>query len=227
MTAQEYFGEWWRVIDKKELSKVMNILAQTYKKVPVCPEFKNVFRAFELCPYRDLKVIFLGQDPYPQKGVATGLAFANSKETLDENLSPSLNILKESAINYEVPHFCCNFDPSLESWASQGVLLLNSALTVEQNKVGSHTMIWRKFISQLLIKLSEYNTGLIYVLFGKQAQTFSPYIGRFNTVIKVEHPAYLARTHQKLPHSFFVELSRLVKYNFGDQMVWFTEEEYS
>lgn len=73
----------------------------------------------------------LGQDPYPQKGVATGILFGNRKEVDEDNLS-SLNVVKEAAINFEVPHYCITFDQTLESWAKQGILMINSALTVDE-----------------------------------------------------------------------------------------------
>ena len=171
MTLDEYFGDWMKVIDRAELNNVMAKVGHEYRRKPLCPAQSDVFRAFELCPLKDLKVVMLGQDPYPQKGVATGILFGNRKEVNEDNLSPSLNVVKEAAINFEVPHYCITFDQTLESWAKQGILMINSALTVEMNRIGSHVMIWRPFIAKLLKNLSEYDTAIIYVLFGRQAQT--------------------------------------------------------
>lgn len=160
--------------------------------------------------------------PYPQKGVATGVLFGNKEGTAE--LSPSLEVVKESSINYEIPHFPIKFDITLESWAKQGILMLNSALTCEMNKVGSHVMLWRPFISKLLYNLSNSNSGLVYVLFGDQAQTFEPYINKgLNSVIKVHHPAYYARTHTKMPYRVFTELNKLVKSNYGVPFKWYDE----
>ena len=166
----------------------------------------------------------LGQDPYPQKGVATGILFGNNKEISNENLSPSLKVIKEAAINFEVPHNCIIFDQTLESWARQGILMLNSALTVEMNKVGSHTMLWRPFIAKLLKSLSEYNTAIIYVLFGRQAQSFKPYINdKLNHIIEIEHPAYFARNGTKMPHQLFIDISNKVKELYGVPLKWYEE----
>lgn len=88
MTLEQYFGKWVRVIDKKELELVLAKLGPEYKRKPICPVQSDVFKAFEVCSYDDLKVVMLGQDPYPQKGVATGILFGNKKETSDEDLSP-------------------------------------------------------------------------------------------------------------------------------------------
>lgn len=224
MTLEEYFGRWMRVIDKRELEFVLSRLGPEYKRKPICPAQSNVFKAFEVCPYDKLKVVMLGQDPYPQKGVATGILFGNKEGTRDEDLSPSLQIIKEAAINFEIPHNCIIFDPTLESWAKQGILMINSALTVEMNKVGSHVMLWRPFIASLLKKLSENETGIIYVLFGKQAQTFKPYINKqFNTVLEENHPAYFARTGEAMPHTVFEQISKLTKGMYGMPITWYQE----
>lgn len=224
MTLDEYFGDWMKVIDRTELNNVMVKVGQEYRRRPLCPAQSDVFRAFELCPFNDLKVVMLGQDPYPQKGVATGVLFGNRKEVDEDNLSPSLNVVKEAAIDFEVPHYCITFDNSLESWSKQGILMINSALTVEMNRIGSHVMLWRPFIAKLLKNLSEYNIAIVYVLFGRQAQTFKPYINdRFNHIIEIEHPAYFARSGTKMPHQLFVDISNKVKEIYGVPIKWYEE----
>ena len=224
MTLEEYFGRWMRVIDKRELESVLSKLGPEYKRKPICPAQSDVFKAFKVCPYDKLKVVMLSQDPYPQKGVATGILFGNKEGTRDKDLSPSLQIIKEAAINFEIPHNCIIFDPTLESWAKQGILMINSALTVEMNKIGSHVMLWRPFTASLLKKLSENDTGIIYVLFGKQAQTFKPYINKqFNTVLEENHPAYFARTGEAMPHTVFEQISKLTKEMYGMPITWYQE----
>lgn len=224
MKLEEYFGRWMRVIDKKELLAILSKLEVEYKRKPICPVQGDVFKAFKLCPYDDLKVIMLGQDPYPQKGVATGLLFGNKKEVDEENLSPSLQIVKEAAINLEIPHKSIIFDQTLESWAKQGILMINTALTVEMNRIGSHVMLWRPFVANLLKKLSENETGIIYVLFGRQAQTFKPYINKqFNIILEENHPAYFARTETKMPSTVFNQISKLTKDKYGIPITWYTE----
>lgn len=224
MTLDEYFGDWMTVINRTELNNAMSKVSMEYKRKPVCPNQPDVFRAFKLCPLKDLKVVMLGHDPYPQKGIATGILFGNKADTNEENLSPSLKVVKEAAINFEVPHYCINFDNTLESWAKQGILMINSALTVEMNRVGSHVMIWRSFIAKLLKNLSDANIASIYVLFGRQAQTFKPYInGKFNHIIEIEHPAYYARTHTKMSHELFVDISKRVKEIYKVPIKWYEE----
>lgn len=224
MTLDEYFGDWMKVIDRTELNNAMSKVSMEYMRKPICPNQPDVFRAFELCPLKDLKVVMLGQDPYPQKDVATGILFGNRSDTDEEDLSPSLKVVKEAAINFEVPHYCVTFDNTLESWVRQGILMINSALTVEMNRVGSHVMIWRPFIAKLLKNLSDYNTAVVYVLFGRQAQTFKPYINsRFNHIIEVEHPAYFARNNARMSHQLFIDISNKVKDIYGVPIEWYQE----
>lgn len=223
MTAEEYFGRWMRVLDMNEMAKVLNALRKVNPD-KLCPEYSNIFRAFELCKYDDCRVVFLGQDPYPQKGVATGILFGNRKETPDDKLSPSLEVIKECAIDYTVPHAPIDFDITLEAWAKQGILMINSALTCKMNEVGSHVNMWRPFVSKLLKNLSEKESGIIYVLFGRRAQTFKPYIRKdYNFVIEIEHPAYFARTQTLMPHRVFTDIDKILKDYYDTKIVWYNE----
>lgn len=102
--------------------------------------------------------------------------------------------------------------------------MINSALTCEMNKVGSHTMLWRPFISGMLSKLSEINSGIIYVLFGEQARTFKPYINATsNTILYEKHPAYYARVDKRMPSSVFEEVTKLTKDKYGEPVRFFNE----
>ena len=223
MTVDEYFGDWMRVIDRPELIRVSAWLSRQNPNT-LCPSHADVFRAFTLCSLYDCKVVFVGQDPYPQKGVATGILFGNKADTPEDKLSPSLDIIKEAAINYEIPHQELVFDNTLESWAKQGILMINSALTCTMNNVGSHTLNWRQFIAKLLRNMSTKESGIIYVLFGRQAQSFKQYIDTVhNDVIEIEHPSYFARTKTKMPYSVFTDINTLLKNRYGTTIEWYKE----
>lgn len=227
MTYEEYFGDWTKVIDYNELTKVLRKVNIEYNTKNIMPRYEDIFKAFTLCSLHDTKIVMVGLDPYPQRGVATGILFANHKDVSEENLSSSLKIIKEAVIDFAVPHNIITFDNSLESWCKQGILMLNSALTVELNKVGSHIMLWRKFICNLLTNICKYETGLIFVLFGQQAQTFSPYINsRYNTIINEKHPAWYARTDNKMSHSLFTTISNMCMDKYGIPIKWYEEEHF-
>lgn len=222
MTAEEYFGKWLGVIGEDSLQRILPIINKLYQTQRVMPRYEDIFKAFHICPYDKLKIIFLGQDPYPQKGVATGILFGNAEGTAV--LSPSLEVIKEACIDYTVPHGVIQFDVTLESWARQGILMINSALTVRQDTPNSHTMVWRSFIAKLLSNLNKAETGLIYVLFGEQAKTFSPYINRkYNHILEVKHPAYFARIKEPMPHKLFSYINILVTNKYGKPIEWYKE----
>ena len=206
MSLEEYFSDWLKVIDKKTLYKTINIL-NTIDSSTLCPNYNNIFNCFTVCKLSNLKVIILGMSPYPQLNKATGIAFGNKRETLDEDLSQSLQIIKESVINYEIPQNSVIFDPSFEDWEKQGVLMLNCALTCKIGLPSSHLGLWRPFISKLIYNMSRYMTACVYVLFGEEAKTFEPYISQYNYVIKEKHPSYYARNHKKLRYNLWDEIN--------------------
>lgn len=216
MTIEAYFGDWLKVIDINILNNTISKINNLYKTESIMPKYSDIFKAFTLCSLNNTKVIFLGQDPYPQKDIATGILFGNNKEPI----SPSLSVIKEAAINYEVPHSPYKFDNTLEFWGKQGILLLNSSLTVKEQAPNSHTMLWRPFIKSLIHNIGAIKTGIIYCLFGTTAQTFEPYINKNNYIFKVQHPAYFARIGLKMSSSLFKDINDILYNLYGERISW-------
>ena len=188
-------GDWFPLLDPIIKSDYFKNLITVLKKNKaerkiVYPDTKLTFRAFKLCQLKDTRVVILGQDPY-HDGSATGLAFANSHNGF--KVSPSLAWIKK-ALEYEYDTLCLDFDYDLTSWAEQGVLLLNTALTVEKGKAGSHTALWFEFTKQLLTSLSKNKDNIVYVLWGKKAQEYEKFIQGNNKIVKAPHPAADAYT---------------------------------
>lgn len=238
MTKEEYFGDWSRIIDLSEadhiLKKLSTLSCQDNKTI--CPQLKNIFKAFHLCPLHSLRVVLMGQDPYPnlrafpwdssqgRAPVATGLAFANSPDTPEDSYSPSLEVLRESVIDFSVPHRTIIFDPSLEKWSNQGVLLLNAALSCEAGRIGSHSLMWRPFIRTVLTNLSTYHPGLVYVLMGSAAQSFEDCINKQNNhVLYSKHPSWYARQKQKMPSDLWQQINSILIALNGYSIEWYKE----
>lgn len=150
------------------------------------PEEKNILRALDLCP--DPRVVILGQDPYHGEGQATGLAFGIAP---GNKTPPSLrNILKEVKSDLNI---VCQ-DLSLEGWAKEGVLLLNTVLTVSPNKPGSHFDLgWEMYTDNIIINLSKQGNK-VFILWGKKAQAKKDLINLNNNCIILEsnHPSPLS-----------------------------------
>ena len=223
MKASEYFGDWMNVIDAIELRKILSWIG-TIDKTTLCPSSPNIFKAFRVCPLKDCKVVFLGQNSYSQQGVATGILFGNSEDTPEDGLSPSLQVIKEAVINYEIPHNRIEFDNTLESWAKQGILIISTAFTCEVDR--SHFDIWKPFTAKLLHNLSSIDGSIIYVLFGNQASSFKKYIVNSPKIIEVYHPAYFARQNKKMPYSVFTEINQELQKLYGQKIEFYKETEY-
>ena len=155
------------------------------------PPLKYVFRAFEECPEKDLKIVMIGQDPYPHMGVADGIAFSCG---LTQKPQPSLKNMFEAIEETVHQGYPTNQDPDLTRWANQGVLMLNSALTTQMDKVGTHYDIWKDFIAYVIDMLSLTNSGLIFMLLGAKAQELESMISQSHYVLKASHPASAAYT---------------------------------
>lgn len=151
------------------------------------PQIKNIFRGFEECPYDKLKVVILGQDPYPTVGIADGIAFSCS---ITGKIEKSLRYMFESIERTTGKEI--SKDPDLKHWSNQGVLLLNSALTTVLNKPGSHQLLWQGFTTALIDYLVWNKQDIVFCFLGKRAQEFADLIPDNFYKINVSHPASAA-----------------------------------
>ena len=172
-----------------ELSKKVD---QFYRedKVQIFPKKKEVFRAFDVCPFEKVKVVILGQDPYPKKGYANGLSFS-----VNDDIYPfpkSLNNIFKEIHNDIGISFPENGD--LTRWAEQGVLLLNTVLTVEEGSPDSHKGIgWEKFTNGVIELLSDQKQELVFMLWGAKATAKTSLINEDkHMVLSSVHPSPLS-----------------------------------
>ena len=156
----------------------------------IFPPGSQIFKAFELTPVKDVKVVILGQDPYHGPGQAHGLSFS-----VPANMPapPSLkNIFKEieSDLGVKMSGY-----PNLENWARQGVLLLNAVLTVRSSEAASHSRIgWQEFTDAVIRYISDNCEGVVFMLWGNFARTKSDLIDKSrHCVLEAAHPSPLAR----------------------------------
>jgi len=156
----------------------------------IFPPGSQIFKAFELTPVGDVKVVILGQDPYHGPGQAHGLSFS-----VPENMPapPSLkNIFKEIKTDLGVR---MSGYPNLEKWARQGVLLLNAVLTVRSGEAASHSKVgWQEFTDAVIKYISAECEGVVFMLWGNFARTKSELIDHSrHCVLEAAHPSPLAR----------------------------------
>lgn len=184
--------ESWRThlkdeFDKDYFTKLATFVRDEYQHGAVYPPPKEIFRAFELCPFDAVRVVIIGQDPYHGPGQANGLCFAVQEHV---PVPPSLkNIFKEIESDLESPLKHTNGD--LTRWAVQGVLLLNATLTVRARAAGSHQKKgWEVFTDAAIAALSRERKHLVFMLWGNYAKQKGMYIDRErHLVLESAHPS--------------------------------------
>lgn len=183
----------WAKYLKDELSsKELLALQELLDLQDFYPPKDLIFKALNLCAFCDVKIIILGQDPYFKKGLATGLSFAVPNGT---KLPPSLrNIFKELALEFDLEFADLKINSDLKAWAKQGCLLLNTSLSVQENKPNSHAKYWQKFTDKIIKTLSEKCENLVFMLWGNYAKQKLDLIdAKKHLVLRAAHPSPLAR----------------------------------
>lgn len=190
MAQVKIHPSWEKVIGeefkKNYFEKLTQFVKKEYLSNTVYPEGKNIFRAFELCPFEDVKVVIIGQDPYHGPKQANGLCFSVNDEML---LPPSLqNIYKEIETDLKVER---PTKGNLDNWAKQGVLLLNATLTVRANTPGSHqNQGWEEFTNAVIKAISDKKENIVFLLWGKYAQDKGTIINsKKHHVLTAPHPS--------------------------------------
>ena len=204
MNAREFFGNWMQVIDESLLNEALSQLQKEISKVGesmICPKPELLFKSFSKCQFDALKVVIVGQSPYPQEGVATGLAFANDEYTPQDKWSPSLKVIYDSMLKHtdDLPFSAFPFVfPEFEQLEMQGVLLYNAALSCRVNEPESHRLMWRNFSKKLLNNIAITKKDVIFALLGSDAEDVGSDIDASRKVV-CAHPSYYARTNQPMP----------------------------
>lgn len=172
--------------EKEYFAGLAAFVKREYRDSIVYPPPKNIFRAFDLCPFEKVKIVILGQDPYHGERQANGLAFAVDEK---QSVPPSLkNIFKEieSDIGPLMHH-----SGDLSRWSKQGVLLLNATLTVRSGSAGSHQERgWEEFTDAVIRTLSDERRNLVFMLWGNYAKMKGAHIDRNkHLVLSAAHPS--------------------------------------
>lgn len=191
----EIFTNDWGPLLKEEMEKpyyqdLRRLLVEEYKNFTIYPQAQDIFRAFHLSSYGDTRVVILGQDPYHGQGQAHGLAFSVQAPT---PAPPSLqNIFKELGEDLGIQRTRAQGD--LSAWASQGVLLLNTTLTVREAKPMSHSKIgWEFFTDKVISLLGQKDQAMVFILWGAHARSKKKFIKNKNhLIIEGPHPSPLS-----------------------------------
>lgn len=200
------------------------ILEKLHKKHH-CPKKSDIFKAFTV-PFEDVKIVMLGQDPYPNPKFAIGTAFAVPNEIDNMDIPPSLSVILDAladqlgdiTIGYNEYE---PFDKTLQHWKDQGILLLNSALSCEVGNSSSHQEDWRFFIKEILNQLNKRN-ALIFVFLGKVAKSFMFIVDDSrHYILQACHPVAEYRGSGNFnEHGIFKEIDRITTKLNNETINW-------
>ena len=215
-------GNDWDIIladqwDKIYYQNLRKKLIEEYKNYTIYPDMYDIFNALKSVSYEDVKVVILGQDPYHGPGQAHGYAFSVKKGV---KTPPSLvNIYKEmhEDINTYIPN-----NGNLEKWANQGVLLLNTSLTVRAHEANSHQKIgWEILTDNIIKKLNDRQKPIVFILWGRNAQSKEKLITNTNhLIIKSTHPSPLSANRGFFGSKPFSKTNNFLKFIGQEPIDW-------
>ncbi|MDU3456531.1 MAG: uracil-DNA glycosylase [Peptoniphilus harei] len=219
---KEIFKNDWQEILEEEFEKdyykdLRKLLIDEYKHYEIFPKAQDIFNAFHYTAYKDVKVLILGQDPYHNVGQAHGLAFSVKEGVA---IPPSLrNIYKElkSDLGLEIPR-----TGYLKAWADQGIMLLNTTLTVRAHQPMSHSKIgWEIFTNAVIEKISEKEGPVVFILWGNHAKARKKFIRPGNhLIIEGVHPSPLSASRGFFGSRPFSRANEFLKNNGVTPPTW-------
>lgn len=199
------------------LGPIRDQLEKAYQTSTVYPAKENIFKALEMTPLDQVKVVILGQDPYHGPNQAQGYSFSVPR---GQRIPPSLaNIYKELSHEYQMP---IQRSGDLSDWASQGVLLLNSILSVEQGKPMSHAHFgWQKFTDDILKVLNEQDQPIVFLLWGSQARKAKQFLTNPNhLVLESPHPSPLSASKGFFGNGHFMRANEFLQAHGSTPVDW-------
>lgn len=207
----------YKEFEKNYMKELKEFLVNDKKNYTIYPKCNEIFSAFNQTPMDSIKIVILGQDPYHGERQANGLSFSVARGIKPP---PSLvNIFKEIKDDLGITNYS---NGDLTSWAKQGVLLLNSTLTVRANYAGSHqNKGWEKFTDKVISTISEEKTGIIFLLWGKSAQNKEKLIdANKHHILKSSHPSPLSAYRGFFGCKHFSECNRILQKQGKSEIKW-------
>ncbi len=205
------------VFNSSEYQKLRTDLDLAYAQKEVYPPAPQIYRALRLTSYKDTKVVIFGQDPYHERGQACGLAFSVPSGI---KLPPSLiNIYKEISSEFNIT---MSTSGDLTKWAKQGVLLLNSTLTVEAHKANSHKDLgWRVITDAITKALDKKEEPLVFMLWGRNARDKKVFLhNKQHLILEAAHPSPLSAHNGFFGCGHFRKCNDYLKENGLAQIDW-------
>ncbi len=218
----------WKIIDQvrkrpplgwidtfRRCEKILSEISKDHD-FPFLPSPQFLFRAFHLTPLKNVKVVIIGQDPYPNEENACGLAFSVwPGVAVPASLKNIFKELKSDIHKFKIPDH-----GDLTYWASQGILLLNKDLTVKPGKSGSCKDWWQNFLPEIIKDIRKANPRAIYVLWGRNAQELEDMIQAKKYIITGAHPSPMSAERGFFGGKYFSKINTLLKADKKEEIDW-------
>ncbi len=203
---------------KEYFHKLEKIINEKYITTTVYPQKDNIFKAFTLTKYDNLKVVIIGQDPYHGENQAQGLAFSTPENI--KNPPSMINIFKE--IKSDIGKESANLNGDLTSWATQGILLINTILTVEAHKPKSHHKIgWEIFTNNMIKHINDNFSNIIFILWGAGAIKMSKFIDKSkHYILTSPHPSPLSSYRGFFGSKHFSQTNEILRKLNKQEIIW-------
>lgn len=203
--------------EKEYYKSLDDFIQKRYHETTVYPPKDKIFSAFDLTTYENLKVVILGQDPYHQPNQAQGLAFSTPSEL--KNPPSMRNILQE--VHADIGNSLCD-DGDLSAWAKQGVLLINTVLTVEDSSANSHKKRgWETFTDNIIKYISQNNKNIIFILWGENAIKKTKIIDKSkHHILSAPHPSPLSSYRGFFGCKHFSKTNKILKSLYKEEIIW-------
>ena len=205
------------IFESNEFKQTCSFIEKEYNTKTIYPKKENIFNALKLTPYEKVKVVIMGQDPYHGENEAHGLSFSVQKGI---KIPPSLrNIFKElnNDLNIDIP-----LQGDLTKWTEEGVLLLNSVLTVEKDKPASHKNVgWEQLTDHIIKFLNASNKPLVFILWGNFAKSKKSFItSSKHLIIESTHPSPFSAYNGFFNSKPFSKTNKFLKENNIKEIDW-------
>ena len=214
-------NSWLKILgdefEKPYFISLADKLRVLYKKKKIFPHPSNIFKAYNSTPFKNVKVVIIGQDPYHGEGQAHGLCFSVPDGV---KIPPSLkNIFKEQLNDLKTP---IPTSGNLQKWANQGVLLLNNVLTVESGVANSHKSLgWERFTKATIESISKNLNNIVFLLWGRNAQSKEELIDKTkHLILKTVHPSPLSAYNGFFGCKHFSKTNNYLENNGIDKINW-------
>ena len=224
-SEQKKFSEdWWELLSPEFKESYMKsiynyIISKKLNFSEIYPSSSNIYKAFELTPYKKVKIVILGEEPYSTPGLATGLSFSTPS---GRDLTPALKVIFKEVENDMYNGLYLDKNPNLTHWANQGVFLLNTCLTVEEGSQLSHNKIgWQTFTEKVISHINDKETPVVFMLWGNNARMYKKLItNKHHLILEAGHPSPFNAEKFFFGNKHFTKANQFLMMNNIEPIAW-------